>query len=114
MRRRVSDPYVPVVRRAALERQRATVVRRDGVAIALFAVDGVVHALEDQCLRCSGSLGAGAQVRGLAICAGCGWVYDLATGAVEGVPGLRTERFEVRIDGPDVRIALPWRSGESD
>lgn len=114
MRSRSPGRYVAVSRRAALATRRASVVRCDGFAIALFVVDGAVHALDDQCLRCSGSLGAGAQVRGLAICAGCGWVYDLATGAVEGVPGLRTERFEVRIDGPDVRIALPWRSGESD
>ena len=109
-----SARFVRVARRAGLESRRATVVRSDGYAIALFLVAGVVHALDDQCLRCGASLGAGELVRGLAICTGCGWVYDLATGAVEGVPGLRTERFEVRIDGPDVRIALPWRSGESD
>lgn len=100
-------PRLAVARRDALRGGRATVALPGGPTIALFVVDGRVHAIDDGCLRCGESLGAGERVGSLVICTGCGWVYDILTGAVEGVPALRLERFDVSVEDAEVRVALP-------
>ena len=63
--------------------------------VALFKVDGVIHALEASCLRCGTCLDKGV-VKGIVIsCAGCDWRYDAITGSVEGVSALRLHVFDV-------------------
>jgi nitrite reductase/ring-hydroxylating ferredoxin subunit len=57
-----------------------------------------VLAVGDLCLRCSSSLSAAA-VRGpLLTCLHCGWQYDLVRACVVGLPLLRIDRQEVRVD----------------
>lgn len=109
-----SVDHVAVARLDAIATNRATVAQAGGIAVALFVVDGQVHAIDDSCLRCGASLGAGERRDGRAICVRCGWVYDIATGAVEGVPALRVRRYDVDIDDAVVRIAIPLRVHEAD
>lgn len=107
-----SPKQLPVValRRDRIAAGRATVAGSADARVAIFAVDGALHAIDDACLRCGASLGAGAQTAGLAICTGCGWVYDIVTGAVEGVPALCTGRYSVEVEGDTVRVRLPARA----
>lgn len=102
------------IRLDRIARSAATRVAAPGYAIALYDIGGRLVAVDDACLRCGASLGAGQLVGGLAICVGCGWVYDIASGAVEGLPALRLERFDVGIDGADARISLPAGAIEQD
>ncbi|HWS12919.1 MAG TPA: Rieske 2Fe-2S domain-containing protein [Rhodocyclaceae bacterium] len=67
-----------------------------GGPIALFDVAGVVHAIEDGCLRCGSSLATGAVEGTMVVCRTCGWRYDLASGGVVGLPALRLSTYAVR------------------
>lgn len=67
----------------------------DGV-LTLFRVNGRLTAIDDACIRCFTSLSGGKR-RGVTLaCPVCGWRYDLRSGAVVGIPDLRTATYEVR------------------
>lgn len=110
-----SPKHLPAVtiRRDRIGAGRTAVTVSNGVTIAIFTVGGDFHALDDACLRCGASLGAGEQTAGLAICTDCGWVYDIVSGAVEGVPALRTGHYAVEVAGDNVRITLPARAPDT-
>src|SRR4051812_33179340 len=65
-------------------------------ALAVFNVDGRLFAIEDGCLLCGSSLASGALRGDQVVCSSCSWKYDLTTGAVQGVPRLRADRYEVK------------------
>lgn len=75
------------------------------VSVAVFNADGRLFALEDDCVRCGGSLAAGT-LQGLAVtCPECDWTYDITTGCVRNVPSLRTDAFQVKIVDSKVLVA---------
>ena len=50
---------------------------------------------------------ANGTLRGATVaCAGCGWEYDVRTGAVRGVPALRIDTFEVTVVESVVMLAV--------
>lgn len=78
-------------------------VRIGATAITIFNVDGGLHAIDDACMRCGASLMAGTRDAARIRCR-CGWVYDLVTGSVEGVPALRLDKFDVTRVGDTIRV----------
>ena len=83
----------------------AILVRIGEAAITIFDVDGSLHAIDDACMHCCASL-TQAKRDGTRITCGCGWSYDLVTGAVEGMPALRLDKFEVVRDGDAIRVGM--------
>lgn len=67
-----------------------------GGPIALFDVAGTVLGIEDGCLRCGSSLATGSIEGTVVTCRSCGWKYDIASGAVVGLPALRLATYEVK------------------
>jgi nitrite reductase/ring-hydroxylating ferredoxin subunit len=86
----------------AAETARAIVVAE--TALAVFNVGGRLFAIEDGCLFCGSSLASGVLCRNEVTCSRCAWKYDLTTGAVKGVPRLRADRYEVKVE--DSRILI--------
>lgn len=82
------------------------VVDAGSARIALFSVDGRMHALEDACLRCTAPLSSGVVTQGSVACPKCGWRYDLATGTSEQVPALSVYTFTVRVEA--ARVLIEW------
>ena len=80
-----------------------------GTDVALFHVGGRLFCVDDACLRCGITLSRGIVRDDHVACAGCDWRYDLASGAVIGVPSLRLETFPTRIIGAWVLIAASSR-----
>ena len=80
-------------------------IRIGETAIAIFDVDGVLHAIDDACMRCGASLTAATRQAMRIVCA-CGWAYDLESGAVEGVPSLRLDKFEVKRVGEAIEVGF--------
>ena len=76
--------------------------------IALFNVAGALFALEDSCIRCAGSTAAGTLDAFDVVCAGCGWRYDVRTGAVSTMSRLRLDRFDVQLRGSTVIVLNPF------
>ena len=74
--------------------------------VALFNVQGTVYALDDTCARCGTHLSEGTCSDLHVVCAGCGWEYDLRTGAVSAVPDLRIHTFDVTVVGSQLMLRL--------
>jgi naphthalene 1,2-dioxygenase ferredoxin component len=76
---------------------RGLAVRAGGRDIALFNVDGTVHALENSCLHNGASLAGGKVCGRVVTCPAHGWRYDVTTGAVVVAPSRAVAKFPVRI-----------------
>jgi len=74
--------------------------------VALFNVDGMVYALDDCCVRCNALLSKGLAHGTLVLCPGCGWEYDLSTGAVSALPDLRVQTFDVTVVGAQLMLSV--------
>ena len=101
--------FFDVVRLDQLACGAGRTFRFAGTDIALFNVDGHLFCVDDACLRCGTTLSRGTVRDDRVACAGCDWCYDLASGAVVGVPSLRLETFPTRIIGAWVLIAASSR-----
>jgi nitrite reductase/ring-hydroxylating ferredoxin subunit len=66
--------------------------------LLLVNVGGRVVAIGDLCLRCGSSLSTASLSGRVLTCGGCGWNYDVERGCVDGLPSLRTEMHDVRVD----------------
>lgn len=97
--------YVDVCELSAVAPGTARAVRIDGRAIALFNVDGCVHALEDSCLHAGSSLAAGKFQGRTVTCRAHGWRYDVTTGALLVAPELAVARFPVKIENGRLLVA---------
>lgn len=75
-------------------------------AVALFNVRGHLYATDGACVRCGTSLASGSLHGTDLACPGCGWHYDIGTGCVRGLPGLRIDTFEVSVVDSDVLLAI--------
>jgi nitrite reductase (NADH) small subunit len=77
----------------------------DGKEIALFNVDGVFYAIENECPHRGGPLGEGDLAGGIVTCPGPAGQYDVSTG--ESITDdLKVERYATRVDGDDVLVAV--------
>lgn len=77
--------------------------------IALFNLEGEIHAVEDMCTHDGGPLVEGAVVNGCEIeCPRHGARFDIRTGAALCMPAFQpTPVYETRIEGRDILIAAP-------
>ena len=84
------------------------IVEVDGRQIALFNVDGQFYALDNICAHRGGPLGEGFVDRNNVTvqCPWHGWTYSLMTGASLIDPMARVEKFDVMIEGDEVRVSL--------
>jgi nitrite reductase/ring-hydroxylating ferredoxin subunit len=85
---------------------RGRTVRIRGVAVALFNVDGAVHAVEDSCLHAGGSLGAGRLNGRTVACPAHGWRFDVTTGALAGCAGVGVATYPVKVEDGAILVAV--------
>ena len=79
-------------------------------AVAVFLIDGQVHAVDDVCPHMGASLGGGFVENGCVTCPWHFWRFRLADGAWADNPRLGVDRYPVRVVGADVQIQLPDRA----
>ena len=79
-----------------------------GENVALFNVNGTVHAIADTCTHRGGPLSEG-EVEGTTVtCPWHGASFDLKTGAVLGPPaGESVKRYQVTMKGNDILLSVP-------
>ncbi len=97
---------VPVGPLDALPPGSATVVEAGGREIAVFNVEGTLHAVEARCLHRGGPLAEGLIKGGVVTCPWHWWRYDLRTGARLGAPWLRLRRYPVRVEGDRIVVEI--------
>ena len=68
-----------------------------GNIVALFNVDGELHALDGICPHQGGPLGQGALHGCVVSCPWHGWEYDVSDGQHQSIPALKHTSIQVRI-----------------
>jgi nitrite reductase (NADH) small subunit len=100
--------FVKVTNTADLTPGNGMVVEVAGRPVALFNVDGVFYALDNTCAHRGGPLGEGyVDPANLTVqCPWHGWVYSLVSGASPVDSFARVQKFEVKVEGDEVNVAL--------
>lgn len=80
-------------------------VRAGGRDVALFRVEGAVHAIENACRHAGAALAGGKLCGRIVACPAHGWKYDVTTGALVVAPGLSVAKYPVEIVDGRVRVA---------
>ncbi|HZM85891.1 MAG TPA: Rieske 2Fe-2S domain-containing protein [Blastocatellia bacterium] len=100
--------FIKVAKISDIPVGRSAVIEMDGRTIALFNVNGEFFALDNTCMHRGGPLGEGfVDQNNLTVqCPWHGWVYSLATGASPMDSMAKVEKFDVKVEGEEVMIAL--------
>jgi nitrite reductase (NADH) small subunit len=82
-------------------------VTAGGRVIALFNVDGQVHAIDGICAHAGGPIAKGVLNGQTITCPWHGWQYDVTTGTHCLTPAICQHSFEVTVEGEDVVVTIP-------
>jgi nitrite reductase (NADH) small subunit/3-phenylpropionate/trans-cinnamate dioxygenase ferredoxin subunit len=82
-------------------------VETEQAAVALFNVDGRLYALDNCCPHAGGPLGEGTLDGRIVECPWHGWRYDVRTGLRPENPQIAVARYEVLVEGDEVKVVLP-------
>ncbi|HLI80906.1 MAG TPA: Rieske (2Fe-2S) protein [Candidatus Binataceae bacterium] len=85
---------------------KGKVVRIAGKDIALFNVEGTIHATDDACPHAGVSLGSGKLRGNIVTCRGHGFQYDVTTGSCVTIAGLRAVSHPVRIVDGKIQVSI--------
>lgn len=97
---------VRVIAAADVPADRGRLVFVDGRTIALFKVDGAVHALDDSCPHAGSSLAGGKLDGSFVQCPGHGLCFDVRTGQMRGGSGLCAKPYPVRVVDGEVTVGI--------
>lgn len=99
--------FVKVARTDEIPVGQAKLVEVGGNEIAIFNVQGSFHAIDNTCTHVGGPLCEG-EIDGTEVtCPWHGAVFDVTSGEVLGPPaGQPVNRYNVRVDGPDIEIEV--------
>ncbi len=100
--------FIRVTNKSDLPPGECRVFEVKGRPIALFNVNGEFYALDNTCMHRGGPLGEGfVDQNTLTVqCPWHGWVYSLANGVSPVNPAAKVEKFEVEVEGDEVRVAV--------
>ena len=77
----------------------------NGKDVALFNVEGTFHAVDNECPHRGGPLGEGELEGCIVTCPWHAWQYDVTNG--ESITDdLTVSRYDVKVDGGDVLVAV--------
>lgn len=92
---------------AGLEPGRARAIAVGRREIAVFNVEGELHAIAGRCLHKGGRLAEGFVRDGIVTCPLHWWRYDLRTGGLVGSTGVRLARFPVSVVDGEIVVEVP-------
>jgi nitrite reductase (NADH) small subunit len=98
--------FVRVTGTTDVQPGQGIVVEVNGKTLAVFNVDGAFHAIDNTCIHRGGPLGEGDLEGSVVTCPWHGWQYDVTTGACVANPSAKVERYEVQVEGTDVKVLL--------
>jgi nitrite reductase (NADH) small subunit len=78
-----------------------------GKIVAVFNVDGTIHAIDGVCAHAGGPLGKGALRGDVVTCPWHGWQFNVATGRHCLAATISQRRYDVTVEGDDVFVELP-------
>lgn len=98
--------FVKVAKKSEIPDDCGKLVQAKGLSIALFKVDGGVHAIASTCPHQGGPLDEGGLDGSIVTCPWHGWDFDVKTGACSFNPSIKTQTFRVKEEGDDVCVEV--------
>ena len=98
--------FVRVTAAADVKPGQGIVAEANGKTLAVFNVDGTIHAINNTCCHREGPLGEGELDGDIVTCPWHGWRFNVTTGACMNNPSAQVEAYEVKIEGEDVKVLL--------
>ena len=98
--------FVRVITADEIPLNRGRLVFADGRTIALFKVDGAIHAVDDSCPHAGSSLAGGKLEGAFVQCPGHGLSFDVRTGQMRGGSGLCAKTYPVRLVDSEVTVGI--------
>lgn len=98
--------FVRVAALADIKPGQGLVAEAKGKTLAVFNVDGAIHAINNTCCHRDGPLGEGELEGNIVTCPWHGWRYNVTTGACMNNPSAKVEAYQVKIEGDDVKVLL--------
>ena len=98
--------FVKVARRSDLDPGKGMLAIVNGVRVALFNCDGSFYAIKGVCPHMGGELWEGLLTGEIVTCPWHGWRFNVTTGKSPGVEVVAVRRYEVKVDGEDVYVAV--------
>ncbi len=81
-------------------------VKVAGEDVAIYNIDGAIHATRDSCTHEYYPLSKGSLQGCIVTCGLHQWKYDVTTGACQVNPRINVKRFEVKVAGDDIFVRL--------
>lgn len=97
--------FITVAKADDVVEGRGHIVDAGGKSIALFKVDGQIHAIENVCPHRGGPVGEGDLAGKVVTCPWHGWSFDVTTGQAQGTV-LQCKVVPVRVGGGEVEIEV--------
>jgi nitrite reductase/ring-hydroxylating ferredoxin subunit len=100
------EEFLRVAGTVELKPGSGMVVEVSGKTLAIFNIDGTFHAIDNTCVHRGGPLGEGDIEGAIVTCPWHGWQYDVTTGTCVANPAAKVVRYEVKIEGADVKVLV--------
>lgn len=98
--------FVRVAATADIKPGHGIVAEANGKTLAVFNVDGTIHAINNTCCHREGPLGEGELDGEIVTCPWHGWRFNVRTGACQNNPSANVEAYQVKVEGDDVKVLL--------
>jgi len=98
--------FVRVASRKEIPSGQGRMFEVGGRQVAVFNVAGKLHAIDNRCKHQQGPLADGDLDGCVVTCPWHGWTYDITTGESPDDADTRVARYELKLDGDDVLIAV--------
>jgi nitrite reductase (NADH) small subunit/3-phenylpropionate/trans-cinnamate dioxygenase ferredoxin subunit len=98
--------FVRVASKKEIPKGEGRMFEVDGRQVAIFNAAGKFYAIDNTCEHQGGPLAEGELDGSIVTCPWHGWMYDVTTGQSPDDPDTCVARFEVKLDGDDVLIAI--------
>ena len=98
--------FVKVAQKSEIPDDTGKLIELDGQPIALFKVEGKVHAIYQICPHQGGPLDEGGIDGKVVTCPWHGWEFDVTSGTCEFNDSIKQPTFNVKEEGDDVYIEV--------
>ncbi|MFY4730089.1 Rieske (2Fe-2S) protein [Nitrospira sp. BLG_2] len=98
--------FVRVAAAADVKPGQGIVAEANGKTLAIFNVDGTIHAINNTCCHREGPLGEGELDGDIVTCPWHGWRFNVTTGVCMNNPSSQVEAYQVKVEGEDVKVLL--------
>jgi nitrite reductase/ring-hydroxylating ferredoxin subunit len=98
--------FVRVATKKDIPKGEGRMFEVNGRQVAVFNAGGKFHAIDNTCDHQGGPLAEGELEGCIVTCPWHGWTYDVTTGQSTDDPDTCVARFEVKVDGDDLLVAV--------